>query len=66
MESDIDGNPRFPNKSLLGTIIEAVARKTGLPYELVVSEDNHYGEVKDDGEFDGVIGMLQRGVSSTK
>ena len=60
----------FPDKSILGVILRSLVERTGLDYELIVSPEPSYGLVVSgegqDLEFDGMVGMVQRGVRTWK
>ncbi len=66
LEVDSLGRVRFVPDSPFGLIVDALASRAGIEYEVVVADV--YGSVveeeDEDGEptFDGIIGMVQRKV----
>ena len=60
----VDGKKRLKAGTHISVIVESLAERLGLDYELVVAEE--WGQALPDGsgKFDGVIGLLQNKVIS--
>lgn len=58
---DKDENGRTRLSELEGQFMTTVLDAFGPNYEVVRPEDNQYGRREDDGNFTGMIGMVQRG-----
>jgi len=54
------GNDRF--EGYLADILRLLATSVGFDYEIRLSRDRKHGELHADGEWDGMIGDVQRGV----
>jgi len=58
----LTGNDKF--EGYLADILRQVAFSLGFDYEIFLSTDGKYGEQNVDGQWNGIIGEVVRGVSA--
>jgi len=59
--ASLTGNDRF--EGYLADILRLVASSLRFDYEICLSTDGNYGEQNADGQWNGIIGEVVRGVS---